>query len=128
MSPGEIYVASEILSTVQQQTYTTRKKKPKLHKLIVVSREEFNRGRYAIVIPVTTKKIRERTGLPNCVLFKGGEFGFGEDSIAQAELMTIILKAVDIDWTKGIVGKLDDLKMRQVMEACKHVVSVLPPN
>lgn len=58
--------------------------------VVVVSREQLNRGDYAVVVPVTSKKYELRCTLPNCVPFEAGEFGFTEDCVAQAEQLSTI--------------------------------------
>jgi mRNA-degrading endonuclease toxin of MazEF toxin-antitoxin module len=53
--------------------------------VVVVSREQLNRGDYAVVVPVTSRRFALRSTLPNCVPFLAGEFGFTMDCVAQAD-------------------------------------------
>jgi mRNA-degrading endonuclease toxin of MazEF toxin-antitoxin module len=46
------------------------------HPVIVLSREELNRGRYALVVVWTSARFAVRSVLPNCVPFRNGDFGF----------------------------------------------------
>ena len=46
------------------------------HPVIVVSREELNRGRYALAVVCTSARFAVRSKLSNCVPFRAGDFGF----------------------------------------------------
>lgn len=63
------------------------------HPIIVVSREELNRGRYALVVVCTSARFAVRSELPNCVPFRAGDFGFTVDCVAQCENVLSIDKA-----------------------------------
>lgn len=58
--PGEVYVADFDQAGP--------------HPVIVVSREELNRGRYLLVVAYTSAHLAIRRTLPNCVLLKAGQF------------------------------------------------------
>ena len=60
------------------------------HPVIVVSREELNRGRYALVVVCTSARFAVRSKLSNCVPFRAGDFGFTVDCVAQCENMLSI--------------------------------------
>jgi len=62
------------------------------HPVIVVSREELNRGYYALVVVCTSARFATRSKLANCVPFQAGEFGFTVDCVAQCENMLSIDK------------------------------------
>src|SRR5438034_11645120 len=91
------------------------------HPVIVVSREELNRGRYALVVVCTSARFAVRSKLPNCVPFRAGQFGFTADCVAQCENMLSIDKA-QLDATAGLVGRLDDLALRNVIKAIGYVI------
>jgi mRNA-degrading endonuclease toxin of MazEF toxin-antitoxin module len=55
------------------------------HPVIVVSREELNRGRYALAVVCTSARFAVRSKLSNCVPFQAGAFGFTADCVAQCE-------------------------------------------
>jgi mRNA-degrading endonuclease toxin of MazEF toxin-antitoxin module len=42
------------------------------HPIIVVSREDLNRGRYLLVVVCTSARFAARSRLPNCVPFRTG--------------------------------------------------------
>jgi len=88
---------------------------------IVVSREALNRGDYVVVVPVTTKRLDARRNLPNCVYFRGGQFGFDKECVAQAEAITLVDKAV-LDLGAGPAGRLSEEVMRDLIRAIGNVV------
>ena len=55
------------------------------HPVIVLSRAELNRGRYALVVVCTSARFATRSQLPNCVPFHAGNLGFTADCVAQCE-------------------------------------------
>ena len=56
--------------------------------VIVVAREELNRGHWVVAIMVTSTHIATRSKLPHCVAFAAGEYGLTKDCVAQAETIT----------------------------------------
>src|SRR3954452_1604193 len=84
------------------------------HPVIVVSREDLNRGNYALVVVCTSARFAVRQGLPNCVPFQAGQFGFTTDCVAQCENMLSIDKA-QLDLVAGPLGVVDDISLRDVI-------------
>jgi mRNA-degrading endonuclease toxin of MazEF toxin-antitoxin module len=107
IQPGEIYVADF--------------EQAGRHPVIVVSREELNRGHYALVVMCTSANFGVRSNLPNCVPFRNGEFGFTKDCVAQCENM-LALPVSQIDAASGAIGTLDDVALRTVIKAIGHVI------
>lgn len=105
--PGEIYLADF------DQTGP--------HPVIVVSREELNRGRYALVVVCTSARFAVRSKLPNCVAFRAGDFGFTVDCVAQCENVLSIDKA-QLDLAAGPMGVLDDVALRDIVKAIGYVL------
>ena len=105
--PGEIYMAD--FGTAGP------------HPVIVVSREELNRGRYALVVVCTSARFAVRSKLPTCVPFREVQFGFIADCVAQCENQLSIDKA-QVDLMGGPIGMLDDLALRDVVKAIGHVI------
>jgi len=89
--------------------------------LIVVSREELNRGLYAVVVPCTTGRLNERSGLPSCVVFHAGQFGLPRSCVAQAEMIQVTEKA-NLDVESGAVGRLDSETLRDLVKAIGYVL------
>jgi mRNA-degrading endonuclease toxin of MazEF toxin-antitoxin module len=91
------------------------------HPVIVLSREELNRGRYALVVVCTSARFAFRGKLPNCVPFQAGDFGFTAACVAQCENLLSIDKA-QLDLADGPRGVLDDAALRQVIKAIGYVM------
>jgi hypothetical protein len=49
-----------------------------------------------------------------------GEFGLSQDCVAQCEAITFVDKQ-DLDTVAGVIGTLDNLRMREVIHALGHV-------
>ncbi|HEV3256651.1 MAG TPA: type II toxin-antitoxin system PemK/MazF family toxin [Gemmataceae bacterium] len=91
------------------------------HPVIVVSRDDLNRGRYALVVVCTSARFAVRSQLPNCVPFRAGDFGFTLDCVAQCENILSIEKA-QLDLATGPIGVLDDAALRDVIKAIGYVM------
>lgn len=87
------------------------------HFVVIVSREELNRGDYVVVVPVTSQHFARRSALRNCVSFRTGRFGFVKDCVAQAENVTLMEKTDLIEQ----VGAIDVESMREVVRALGFV-------
>ena len=90
--------------------------------VIIVSREELNRGGYVTIVPVTSKKFDARKSLPNCVPLFASRFGLQVDSTAQAENITLVAHS-DLDIDCGAIGELDRTTMRALIKAIGHVIA-----
>lgn len=107
IAPGEIYVADF--------------EQAGPHPVIVVSREDLNRGRYALSVVCTSARLAIRRTLPNCVPFQAGQFGFTADCVAQCENILSIEKS-QLDLASGPIGVLDEMAMRDVVKAIGYVM------
>lgn len=107
IQPGEIYLADLDEATP--------------HPVLVVSREELNRGRTIMAVLITSARFAIRSTLPNCVPFSSGRFGLTKDCVAQCE-NTLTLDVTQLDHATGPIGVLDDLTMRDVIRALGYVV------
>lgn len=105
--PGEIYMADFAQAGP--------------HPVIVVSREDLNRGRYVLVVVCTSARLAARRQLPNCVPFRAGDFGFTVDCVAQCE-NTLSLDQSQLDLAAGPIGVLDDVALRDVIKAIGYVI------
>ena len=106
--PGEVYFA-RVESNLQRR-------------VIVVSREQFNRGSYLIAVPTTTRRLEMRARLPNCVFLRAGREGFPENTVAQAEAITILEKS-DLDLETGRLTRLTDEEMQELIRAIGYVIA-----
>ena len=91
------------------------------HPVIVVSRESLNRGYYVLVVVCTSARFAARSGLPNCVPFRAGEYGFTKDCVAQCENM-LSLEINQIDFESGLRGTLSEADFRKVVQAIGNVI------
>jgi mRNA-degrading endonuclease toxin of MazEF toxin-antitoxin module len=90
--------------------------------VIFLSREELNRGRWVVAVPVTSAEFAIRSKLPHCVPFANSEFGLTKDCVAQAEAITYI-GVSDLDLDAGAIGTLDELRLRDVIKAVGNMMS-----
>jgi mRNA-degrading endonuclease toxin of MazEF toxin-antitoxin module len=107
INPGEIYFA----------TLNGAGRRP----VIVVSKESFNRGRFVVVVPCTSRSFLKRKTLPNCVPILAGQFGLPQDCVAQCELIASI-EVDSLDAHPGPIGTLDDPTWRSLIQAIGHVL------
>jgi len=105
MDPGEIYMADFGEAAP--------------HPIIVVSREELNRGDRVVAVLVTSQKFGVRSTLAHCVPFRAGQFGFGKDCVAQCENIFLVDKD---SLEANPIGVLDDATFRDVVKAIGHVI------
>ena len=89
------------------------------HPVIVVSREELNRGDHLLVVLCTSQKLAIRSTLPHCVPFKAGQFGFTKDCVAQCENILLIDK---VSLEANPIGILDDVATREVIKAIGNAI------
>ena len=106
MEPGEVYIADFPEAGP--------------HPVIVVSREDLNRGHYALVVVCTSSRFEVRSQLPSCVPFQAGRFGFTVNCVAQCENILSIDKTQLMD--AGPIGLLDDMALREVIKAVGYVI------
>ncbi len=107
IQPGEIYLAD-----FEQAGQ---------HRVIVVSREELNRGNYVLVVVCTSAHFSVRRNLPNCVPFRAAEFGFTRDCVAQCENM-LALPISQLDLANGPLATLDAVALRSIIKAISHAI------
>ena len=105
--PGEIYLAD--VPPGQQ------------HPVVVVSREDLNRGAYVVAALITSKRFAVRSTLANCVPLKAGQFGMTQDCVVQGET-TGPIRQDALDLTLGPISTLDDLTLREVIRAIGYVM------
>jgi mRNA-degrading endonuclease toxin of MazEF toxin-antitoxin module len=105
--PGEIYMAD--VPPGQR------------HRVVIVSREELNRGNYVVAALITSQKFAVRSTLTNCVPLRAGQFGLPQDSVVQGESAGPI-RVARLDLATGPLAKLDDITFRDVIKAIGHVL------
>jgi len=107
MEPGEVYVADFPEAGP--------------HPVIVISRENLNRGQYALVVVCTSSRFTVRSQLSSCVPFQAGRFGFTVNCVAQCENILSIDKR-QLDLSSGPIGVLDERALRDVVKAIGYVI------
>lgn len=95
---------------------------PKPHRVVIVSREELNRGIYVVAVLVTSAGLDIRLNLPNCTAFEAGQFGFEKDCVAQAESIAQVEKS-ELDLETGAIGTLDPAALRNLIRSIGYVIS-----
>lgn len=103
IKPGEIYWANLSIGR---------------HKVVIVSREELNRGNEVLVALVTSQRFAARSTFPNCVPLRAGEFGMDRDCVVHCENVFPAFLA-DLD---GPEDALDDERLRDVIRAVGYVM------
>jgi mRNA-degrading endonuclease toxin of MazEF toxin-antitoxin module len=83
------------------------------HPVVVVSREELNRGNWVAAVLITSKRFEERSRQPHCVPFRAGEFGLTRDCVAQCESLFSIRRQELGDH----IGTLDGERWRSLVKA-----------
>jgi len=107
MEPGEVYTADFPEAGP--------------HPVIVVSRENLNRGHYALVVVCTSSRFAVRSQLPNCVPFQAGQFGFTANCVAQCEnILSIDRRQLKME--AGPIGVLDQSTLRDLVKAIGYVI------
>lgn len=89
--------------------------------VVVVSRDQLNRGQYVVVVTCTSSQFETRRTRRNCVPFSAGQFGFAVDCVAQCDaILRINVDAVDS--RSGPLGVLEKSAFRQVVRAIGVVI------
>ena len=101
IEPGEIYLAE-----------TEAGKRP----AVILSHGGLNRGRWVVVVPITSAHFAVRSTLPHCVPFRAGEFGLTKGCVAQTEAITSMAIS-DLDIEAGMLGILDEVRTRDLIKA-----------
>ena len=92
-----------------------------LHPVVVVSREELNRGDRVGVTIIPSSRFAVRSNFPNCVPIKAGSFGLTKDCVVQGESIFNAPIAC-LELAAGPVGRLDSATVRDVVRAVGHVM------
>jgi mRNA-degrading endonuclease toxin of MazEF toxin-antitoxin module len=91
------------------------------HPVIVVSREELNRGHYVLAVFCTSSRFSVRNKIPNCVPYRAGQHGFTADCVAQCENM-LSIEISQLDISAGPIGVLDTSNLRDIVRAIGYVI------
>src|SRR6185312_8909322 len=86
------------------------------HRVVIVSREELNRGKYVVTVPFTSQDFENRSKLLSCVAFSSGDFGCTKNCVARADNITY-MRIADLQLHRGRIATLDDEKFREIIKA-----------
>lgn len=95
--PGEIYLADIFEGGTRP--------------VIVVSREQLNRGGLYLAVPITSSRVEERRRYANYVFLPAGAGGLREDSVAVAHLV----QPVRVEMLREKWGQLSQALVQQVL-------------
>ncbi len=88
------------------------------HPVVIVSREELNRGNWLAADLITSKRFEERSKKPHCVPFRAGEFGLSKDCVAQGESLFSIRR----EELEEHLGTLDEERWRDLVKALGNMM------
>jgi mRNA-degrading endonuclease toxin of MazEF toxin-antitoxin module len=88
------------------------------HPVVVVSREELNRGHWVAAVLITSKRFEKRSTEPHCVPFRAGEFGLSLDCVAQGESLFSIRR----EELGEHLGTLDEERWRDLVKAVGNMM------
>jgi mRNA-degrading endonuclease toxin of MazEF toxin-antitoxin module len=92
------------------------------HPVLVVSREELNRGKYVMAAMITTAHFAARSQLANCVPLRAGQFGITKDCVIQGET-TGPIRVDRLDLSSGPLARLNDSTFRDVIKAIGYTLN-----
>lgn len=92
------------------------------HRVLVVSRDELNRGDYVVTVQFTSTNVAKRKTEPNCVYFKQGtQTGLSDDCVMQGESIAVTDK-VRLEVASGPLGRVEGEKFEQILAAIANVL------
>jgi mRNA-degrading endonuclease toxin of MazEF toxin-antitoxin module len=80
---------------------------------IVVSRNELNRGRLALVVPCTSSRVQERTAYSNHVFIPAGTGELTRDTMAQTHL----IQPIEVSYLERKMGTLNIEQLAEILLA-----------
>ncbi len=86
--------------------------------VIVVSREEMNRGKDVLIVPTYTSNLSAKRGRPSYVFLPRGTGGLPEDCVAQ----TAHAHTVEVSELRDEMGVLDSSYVGQIVRALGWVM------
>jgi mRNA-degrading endonuclease toxin of MazEF toxin-antitoxin module len=89
--------------------------------VVVVSRDELNRGDRILAVPFYSQQLEKRAKRKWCALFRVGEGGLKKDCIAKGDEIQLIDPA-EILWIRGKLGRFNAEQMARVILAVRHAM------
>lgn len=90
--------------------------------VVVISREELNRGNYVVVVPLTSARLATRRTLPNCVPLDPKHHGVPKPCVVQAEMVAVVTKN-DLQLDAPPITTLDRDVMCGVIRAIGYAIA-----
>lgn len=89
--------------------------------VVIVSRDDLNRGHSVVAMPCYSQQLEKRSKLKYCVLLHAGDGNLDKDCVVKADEISYLEKA-ELDLNRGPIGRLKPDKMAQIMTALRYVV------
>lgn len=89
--------------------------------MVIVSRDDLNRGHSVVAMPCYSQQLDKRSKLPYCVLLRAGEGGLDKDCVVKADEIDTIEKT-EFDVQRGAIGRLKPKRMAEILDALRYVV------
>ena len=89
------------------------------HPVVVVWREELNRGDRVVAVPITSPRFAVRSALPHCVPLPAGNFGMTTDCVIQCDA---VFPAFKSDLELDPHAMLDETTLHEVVKAVGYVM------
>lgn len=89
--------------------------------MIIVSREELNRGSLFLCVPVTSSRVEERRKYANYVFLPAGAGGLRDDSVAVAHLVQPVRK----DFLRDRWGEVPETTLQRILVAIAWSVGLV---
>jgi mRNA interferase MazF len=88
--------------------------------VVIVSREELNRGALYLAVPITSSRVDERRRYPNYVYLPSGAGGLRQDSVA----VTHLVQPVRTEFLRARWGALSEPLLEQVLVGIAWSISL----
>lgn len=89
--------------------------------IVVVSRDELNRGGRILSVPFYSQQLEKRAKQSWCALFNAGEGGLKKDCVAKGDEIQLI-DPMEILWIRGKLGRFNADQMARVILAVRHAL------
>lgn len=89
--------------------------------IIIVSRDELNRGIGVLAVPFYSQQLEKRKTFKSCVHFSAGESGLPKECVAKCDEISEYDKT-EIDFRRGPIGRAKPEKMRQIVDAIRYCI------
>lgn len=108
--PGELY-------------YLKRDSADKRRPIVIMSREELNRGYTVLAIPCSASHVEKKRKRQSCAFFQKGEGGLRFDSVAMADKIALVEKS-EILLSGGPIGMFNDNQMQRIFAALQWSIKM----